>query len=269
MDMCKVYSSSDSESDTSPRRSDASCKTDWKDGNQKEHSHQSILRQQNPSVTPSSNQSGFGLNIRDYHDPHVHEFLKQRLNLEEETLQVGTGPKRPTQKPFGRHKLQPRDPYDGSAEDSDSHADGPKRQKNGGLRMKERGRRVATNPVPHLEMRRPRPTDGVDVVHLTDVQMRSSSDSELKAIHQGEFPYRARKCTSTEMPVKTSLYPPAVPFFPETSFEFTHTLLNSPTRSVTLSKRKSFFPLADGEENIHRKKQCITQMETETIFPEG
>ncbi|XP_036449253.1 uncharacterized protein LOC118823638 [Colossoma macropomum] len=213
MEMCKVDSSSDSESDVSPRWSDASSKS----------------------------------------------------------LQLCTSLKRPAlpQKPFGRHYQQSLDPYDGSSEDSTSSTDCSKRQKNGGFRTKGRGRRAAPHPAPLLEVRRPGSRDGVAIVHNADVQMRSSSDSELKAINQGDFLPRARKCANGEILEKHPLYSSVVPFGRETSFQLTDDLLKSPTHPGTLSKRKLFGTLGDSEEYMHRKKQCITQMETETIFPEG
>ncbi|KAG9268216.1 hypothetical protein AMEX_G17163 [Astyanax mexicanus] len=125
MEMCKVDSTSDSESDTSPRWSDASSKS----------------------------------------------------------FQGGTGLKRPTlpQKPFGRHYQQTLDPYDGSSEDSASSADGAKRQKRGGFRVKGRScSRMAANPLPSHEVRRPGLRDSVPVIQFGDIHMRSSSDSELK-----------------------------------------------------------------------------------------
>ncbi|KAL7873533.1 hypothetical protein AOLI_G00126040 [Acnodon oligacanthus] len=206
MEMCKVDSSSDSESDVSPRWSDASSKS----------------------------------------------------------LQLCTSLKRPTllQKPFGRHNQQALDPYDGSSEDSTSSADGSKRQKHGGFRTKGRGRRAAPNPAPLPEVRRPGSRDGVPV----DVQMRSSSDSELKAVNPGDFTPRGRKCANAEI-LEKPLYSPVVPCGRET-FQLSDDLLKSPTHLGSLSKRKLFGTLADSEEYIRRKKQCITQMETETIFPE-
>ncbi|XP_017569269.1 uncharacterized protein LOC108436987 isoform X2 [Pygocentrus nattereri] len=204
--MCKVDSSSDSESDVSPRWSDASSKS----------------------------------------------------------LQLCTSLKKPSlpQKPFGRHYQQSLDPYDGSSEDSTSSADGSKRQKHRGFRTKGRGRRAAPNPAPLFEVRRPGSRDGMPA----DVQMRSSSDSELKADNQGDFPPSARKFANAEI-LQKPLYCPVVPFGRET-FHLTDDLLKSPTHLGSPSKRKLFGTLADSEEYMHRKKQCITQMETETIFPE-
>ncbi|XP_007258965.3 uncharacterized protein LOC103042329 [Astyanax mexicanus] len=211
MEMCKVDSTSDSESDTSPRWSDASSKS----------------------------------------------------------FQGGTGLKRPTlpQKPFGRHYQQTLDPYDGSSEDSASSADGAKRQKRGGFRVKGRScSRMAANPLPSHEVRRPGLRDSVPVIQFGDIHMRSSSDSELKVISHRDFQYSPRNYTSTRM---ADNHPPlhsANPFCTGTSFQLTDRLLSSPTHTGALSKRKMFCPFDDGGEYMHRKKQCTTQMETESIF---
>ncbi|XP_076834285.1 uncharacterized protein LOC143480455 isoform X2 [Brachyhypopomus gauderio] len=214
--MCKVDSSSDSESEASPRWSDASSKS----------------------------------------------------------FRGRTGPKRSSlpQKSFARHCQHPLDPYDGSSEDSAASADATKRQKHGGLRTKGRSRKVASNfPPLHKEVTRVGPRDFVAVLHHTDVQMRSSSDSELKTVSQRDpCPCRAIKHVNAELSEnsKSSVLSTATPFGIET-FQLTDGLLKNPIDPGILSKRKLFSPLGDTDESTHRKKQCISEMETESFFPEG
>ncbi|XP_018962511.1 lisH domain-containing protein C1711.05-like isoform X1 [Cyprinus carpio] len=194
MEMCKVDSSSDSESESNPRGSDVSSKGC-------------------DSSAPEAPQ----------------------------TLQRFTG----------QHQ-QSLDPYDGSSEDSGSSAEGSKKQRLGGFRAKGTGRRSAPGEV--------RARSGA-----ADVQMRSSSDSEQETPDQGLCsPCKSLMCVKADLSdsgfnTRSSLNSPAVPSARDTPSP------DSPALHAAFSKRKFFPPPGDADDGMQRKRQCISDMEVESV----
>ncbi|XP_051723904.1 uncharacterized protein LOC127498521 [Ctenopharyngodon idella] len=202
MEMCKVDSSSDSESDTNPRWSDVSSK-----------------------------------------------------GCESSAPENREAPKK-----LQKNYQQCLDPYDGSSEDSGSSDDGVKKQRHGGLRIKGTGRRSSVNP----QMRRAgtRPDD-------PDVQMRSSSDSEV--CNQDCWSVMCAKpdLSDSGFNSRSGLSSPAVPSAPETLLHAAGPSCSripsgspdSPAVHAAFSKRKFFPPSGEVEDGMRRKRQCISDME--------
>ncbi|XP_061072004.1 uncharacterized protein LOC133106279 isoform X2 [Conger conger] len=230
--MCKVESSTDSESDTSPRWSDTSTKGCV-------------------SSTPES---------RTTH----------------KTLMFIPKP--------GRHQLPSLDPYDGSSEDSGSSKCGPKGQRQGGCRMRSRGRRGTTNTATFTRGAQA----STPALPALDVQMRSSSDSEIRTVDLGLLSPRGHKGHVKELAVDSGMHtesshctpgvfayvgvtPVRLPESPaHKSQTGSHRLHpkspSSPTSLKSLPKRKSCFPGAEAGERGLRKRQCVMDMDV-SHFP--
>ncbi|XP_016335874.1 uncharacterized protein LOC107684175 isoform X1 [Sinocyclocheilus anshuiensis] len=179
MEMCKVDSSSDSESESNPRWSDVSSKGC-------------------ESSTPEAPQK-----------------LQQNYQ-------------------------QCLDPYDGSSEDSGSSAEGSRKQRPGGFRTKGTGRRLTFNPASAL--RDETPAD----LHRVDVQMRSSSDSELESPHQGsDSGFHTRSSLNSR----------------DTSLGLQSASPDSPALHAAFSKRK-LFPASD--DGMLSKRRCVSDVELES-----
>ncbi|XP_026103172.1 uncharacterized protein LOC113074536 isoform X1 [Carassius auratus] len=195
MEMCKVDSSSDSESESNPRWSDVSSKGC-------------------ESSAPEAPQK----------------------------LQRFTG----------HHYQQSLDPYDGSSEDSGSSAEGSKKQRLGGLRVKGTSRRSASGEVRSRS-------------DAADVQMRSSSDSEQETPGQS-FCSSCKTLKSVKADLsdsgfntRSSLNSPAVTSTRDTGSP------DSPALQGAFSKRKFFPPPGDVDDGMQRKRQCISDMELESV----
>ncbi|RXN05584.1 lisH domain-containing -like isoform X3 [Labeo rohita] len=219
MEMCKVDSSSDSESESNPRWSDVSSSKGRESGS-----------------TPEA---------------------------PEKDLRFS-----------GQNYQQCLDPYDGSSEDSGSSAKGSKKQRHGGFRMKGTGRRLALNPSSALrETRRDvTRTDAADLRRV-DVQMRSSSDSELETPNQGFWPL-CKALTGVKADLsdsgfntRSSLNSPAVPSGTDACLHAGRRIQSgspdSPAFHAAFSKRKFFPP--SGDDGMQRKRQCISDMEVESV----
>ncbi|KAK2879263.1 hypothetical protein QQF64_010563 [Cirrhinus molitorella] len=219
MEMCKVDSSSDSESESNPRWSDVSSKGC-------------------ESSTPEA---------------------------PEKLLRFS-----------GQNYQQCLDPYDGSSEDSGSSAKGSKKQRHGWFRMKGTSRRSALNPpsAPRETRRGGTRTDAADL-HRVDVQMRSSSDSELETPNQGFWPLCKTKADLSDSGFNTrsSLNSPAAPSGPHQSLHAADPSgrriqtgsPDSPVFHAAFSKRKFFPPSGDVDDGMQRKRQCISDMEVESV----
>ncbi|KAJ8341660.1 hypothetical protein SKAU_G00339510 [Synaphobranchus kaupii] len=232
MEMCKVESSTDSESDTSPRWSDTSTKGCV-------------------SSTPES------------------QTARKTLTF--------------VPKP-GRYQLPSLDPYDGSSEDSGSSKCGPKGQRQGGCRMRSRGRRGTVNTATFSrDMGKCGAQASTPAAPAPDIQMRSLSDSEIRTVDLSLLSPRGHKEHMKEMTIdsgmhtESSLCTPGVFSYvgvtpvrlPESpshrSQTGSHRLHpkspNSPTPLKSLPKRKSCFPGAEAGERGLRKRQCVVEME--------
>lgn len=148
--------------------------------------------------------------------------------------------------------FQSLDPYDGSSEDSGSSAEGSKKQRLGGFRAKGTGRRSAPGEM--------RARSGA-----ADVQMRSSSDSEQETPDQGLCsPCKSLMCVKADLSdsgfnTRSSLNSPAVPSARDTPSP------DSPALHAAFSKRKFFPPPGDADDGMQRKRQCISDMEVESV----
>ncbi|XP_041703130.1 uncharacterized protein LOC121539017 isoform X2 [Coregonus clupeaformis] len=235
MELCKVESSTDSESDVSPRWSDTStmgC----------------------ASSAPESRQP-----------------IQRMLTC--------------THKPVGRfsyHSLS-LDPYDGSSEDSDESMGGPRRPRQGGCRYWGRSQRRNNHP-PTVILKEVIKSgglrDGPMEPHLIDVQMRSASDSELWTCShsKGRGPVGETSADSGVLATKSSPCTPVSLTFvgaatsvhnvqtPESTSEKSP---DSPVPLRGLFKRKFCLPGAETpQDGGHRKRQCVTKMETGDSPPE-
>ncbi|KAJ8394230.1 hypothetical protein AAFF_G00048130 [Aldrovandia affinis] len=231
MEMCKVESSTESESDVSPRWSDTSTKGCGVCSTPESRSARKVL-----TFVP---------------------------------------------KP-GRSHLPSLDPYDGSSEDSGSSKRGPRGARPGGCRGRSRGRRVAPNPAPFSSETGKCGTP----LPPPDVQMRSSSDSEMRAAELGPSPPRGRRERAGETAVDSGMHtesslstpglfacvgatPVRAPGSPSHRRQAGPHWLHSkspasPTPLRPLPKRKACF--LGAEEHGVRKRQCV--METEPAhFP--
>ncbi|XP_016398753.1 uncharacterized protein LOC107732034 isoform X2 [Sinocyclocheilus rhinocerous] len=132
------------------------------------------------------------------------------------------------------------DPYDGSSEDSGSSAEGSRKQRPGGFRTKGTGRRLTFNPASAL--RDETPAD----LHRVDVQMRSSSDSELESPHQGsDSGFHTRSSLNSR----------------DTSLGLQSASPDSPALHAAFSKRK-LFPASD--DGMQSKRRCVSDVELES-----
>ncbi|XP_035266360.1 uncharacterized protein LOC118223648 isoform X2 [Anguilla anguilla] len=229
--MCKVESSTDSESDTSPRWSDTSTKG---------------------CVSNTS-------------ESRTHKMLTF------------------VPKP-GRYQLPSLDPYDGSSEDSGSSKCGPKGQRQGGCRMRSRGRRGTANAATFSrEVGKCGAQASTPTLPAPDVQMRSSSDSEIRKADHGLLSPKGHKEHMKEMAIDSGMHtesslctpgvfayvgvtPVRLPESPSHKSQAgSHRLHpkspNSPTPLKSLPKRKSCFPGAEAGERGPRKRQCVVDME--------
>ncbi|XP_048047997.1 uncharacterized protein LOC125269201 isoform X1 [Megalobrama amblycephala] len=178
MEMCKVDSSSDSESDTNPRWSDVSSK-----------------------------------------------------GCESSAPEIREAPEK-----LQKNYQQCLDPYDGSSEDSGSSDDGVKKQRHGGLRIKGTGRRSSITPQTRRAGTRP---------DNPDVQMRSSSDSEV--CNQDCWSVMSVKpdLSDSGFNSRSGLSSPAVPSAPET-LRIPSGSPDGPALHAAFSKRKFFPPFGRG-----------------------
>ncbi|XP_010877818.1 uncharacterized protein LOC105015990 [Esox lucius] len=243
-DMCKVVSSTDSESDVSPRWSDTST-------------------------------MGCASSATESRRPH------------QKTLTC-------SHKPVGRYFCHPlSDPYDGSSEDSDGSMSGPGGPRQGSRRYRARAqKRTGHHPAVNLQevIRSGGLTDGPTELHLVDVQMRSTSDSELWTCSSLETPLACNRFRwegpvaemSADSGVITARSTPGTPgsvtnVEAETSVRSIQTPGRSADSPVPLSlfKRKFSLPgvqIVEAEtrqEFGHRKRQCFTTMGNGDSSPEN
>lgn len=111
--------------------------------------------------------------------------------------------------------------------------------------MKGRGRRPAISSPFLYEVKKRTQREETSLLYRSDVQMKSSSDSEMNSFTIRPEEYGATKA-ALELPVDV----------------FDTAMVESSGVTGTLSKRK-LFPVDEGEERAQRKKQCVTQMDTD------
>ncbi|XP_048831651.1 uncharacterized protein LOC125708130 isoform X2 [Brienomyrus brachyistius] len=183
------------------------------------------------------------------------------------------------QKPAGRHHLISLDPYDGSSEDSEMSDDEPRMMRQGVSKLRSRCRRGNTNFASFpKDARKCVARPNVVALPPADVQMKSSSDSEVRMGDPGLLsPRAAMPQIGVETPVDSGVHTesplctPAISYVGATPLG----LLGSPSRQTGLyrqhgespsfleifPKRKSCLPGAEVGERGLRKRQRVVDME--------